>query len=238
MATAWSEIIRLAMVRIEDVRWNDELSISPAIFYRAKSDFVQSAIPMLNQPPKLLLYIQTGLVSPRYESAEWTSTPESTEAEATVRTGITGYELCSVSQMSPDGNTMTQTSIGSSYDAETGEITFPVQTEAGISYSIDFYTDGQFQELSVYMKNLLAMATAVVWDERFNRNWLDMKPKIKDSSFQTINEANFMSKTSERLQNSRMNFYGELRRYEDTCSYLASIPEAARISASFGGDLI
>ena len=46
MATAWSEIIRLAMVRIEDVRWNDELSISPAIFYRAKSDFVNSAIPM------------------------------------------------------------------------------------------------------------------------------------------------------------------------------------------------
>ena len=238
MATAWSEIIRLAMVRIEDVRWNDELSISPAIFYRAKSDFVSSAIPMLNQPPKLLIYLQTGMVPPRYESAEWVSTEKSTVEEATVRTGITGYELCSVSRLSPDGKTMSRTDVGESYDPDTGDITFPVQTEAGIVYSIDFYSDGQFQELSLYMKNLLAMATAVVWDEGFNRNWLDMKPKIKDSSFSTVNEANFMDKASDRLQNSRMNFYGELRRYEDTCSYLARIPEGAQIAAAFGGDLI
>ena len=62
-------------------------------------------------------------------------------------------------------------------------------------------------------------AVCVAWDEDFSRNWLNLQPKIHDSSFSTVNEANYMDKLSLRLRENRQSFNDELHKYEQLCAY-------------------
>lgn len=218
--TGWSEVISAAKLLIDDVRWQKELETSAARFFRAKSDFVRMAIPRLNRPPGLLNFIQSGMVEPVYDSYSWVSTQESTEMETEVSTGMLNYGLCTVSLRSADGLYETPYT-DFNYYPEDGIVEFGIQPEAGLTYEIDFYNDGEFADLSEAQMRLFARAVAVVWDERFERNWLNMQPKIHDSSFSTVNEANYQEKASLRLQRSIQAFEDELRKYEQDCAYRA-----------------
>ena len=122
-------------------RGRDELAINAAQFFRAKSETLQFALPLLNKPPELLQHIEKDMVLPSYDDAVWVSTSDSTLLPTTVQTGKTGYDLCSVSERSEDG-TAYFPYTNATYNSETGEVTFPVQSKAGVEYSIDFYTDG------------------------------------------------------------------------------------------------
>lgn len=217
--TAWSDIISAAMNIIDDIRWTEQLSTNPAQFYRAKSALVSLALPMLSRPVELLQYLQNGMTAPSYDSAEWVSTAGSLLAETVVDTGMIGYELCSVVVRSDDGMSATAYT-DAVYNSETGEITFPRQTTAGVEYDIDFYTDGTFAELSPTMLRLFALAIAVVWDERFERNWLNIQMHLKDASFEVVNESNYMAKTNERLRANQLAFNDELRKFEQDMAYL------------------
>ncbi len=42
---------------------------------------------------------------------------------------------------------------------------------------------------------------------------------VKDSSFNTVNEANYMDKLSLRLRENRQSFNDELHKYEQLCAY-------------------
>ena len=63
------------------------------------------------------------------------------------------------------------------------------------------------------------MAIAIVWDERFSRNWLSITQKIKDSSFDTVNESNYMREVQSRLVTNRQLLNDELRKYEQDLAY-------------------
>ena len=218
MATMWSDVIIAAMQVIEDVRWRDELAINAAQFFRAKSQTVSFAIPMLSKPPELLTYIEKDMVLPEYDDAIWVSTSDSTLLPTTVQTGKIGYELCSVSERSEDGTAYFPYN-DTTYNSETGEVTFPVQSKAGVEYSIDFYTDGEFQTLSLSQVRLFALAIAVVWDECFQRNWLGITAKPHDSSFNPPNESGYMNSSNARYIANKTAFEDELRAYEQKCSY-------------------
>ena len=218
MATAWSEIITAAMQALDDERWREQITVSPAQFYRAKSDSVKFALPLLSSPPELLDYLERDMEMPTYDDAEWTSTEESLSGETAVDTGLTGYELMSCILISADG-TEAVPYTGASYDAETGVVTMPQQAKAGLQYEFDFYTDGSFADLSNSQMRLFALAICVVWDEHFTRSWLNLQPKIHDSSFSTVNEANYIDKSTARLMQNRQNFNDELRKYEQLCAY-------------------
>lgn len=218
--TGWSEVISAANLLIDDVRWQKELEESAARFFRAKSDFVRMAIPRINRPPGLLDFIQSGMTEPQYGSVSWTSDEASTSSETTVDTGMKNYGLCTVALRS--GNGLYETPYSDfTYDPETGAVVFGVQPQAGLDYEIDFYNDGEFADLSEAQMRLFARAIAVVWDERFERNWLNLQPKINDSSFSTVNEANYQEKASLRLQRNIQAFEDELRKYEQDCAYRA-----------------
>lgn len=219
MATAWSDVITAAMQIINDDRWQEQLDINPAQFFRAKSDTLAFALPLLNSPPELLTYLESDIVEPTFASGEWESTEESLTGETQVDTGYTGYDLFSCVIRAGDG-TEWLPYPGAVYDAETGVVTFPQQPESGIVYEYDFYTDGTLPNLSRTQKRLLALAIAVVWDEHFERNFLDITPKIHDSSFSTVNEANYMEKSNRRLHDNRQAFNDELHKYEQMCAYL------------------
>ena len=218
--TGWSEVISAAKLLIDDVRWQRELETSAARFFRAKADFVRMALPRLNRPPGLLHYIQSGMEEPEYGSYSWESTEASTSAATSIATGMYNYGLCTAALRSTDGLYETPYT-DFTYDAVSGVVVFPIQPSAGLQYEIDFYNDGEFPGLSEAQMRLFAKAVAVVWDERFERNWLNMQPKIHDSSFSTVNEANYQEKASLRLQRSVQAFEDELRKYEQDCAYRA-----------------
>jgi hypothetical protein len=220
MATSWAEIDAAAMVLIDDIRLTEQMEISPALYYRRMSLFVQAALPMLSRPPELLEYLTNSVEQPEYTDFEWISTEASTSAETSVETNAVGFDLCScvINEILDDGRVL-QTPYTVTYDAETGVVTFPVQDAEGIVYQLDFYKDGSFKTLSDIQIQLFASAVALVWDERFLQTWLNRTPKINDSSFSTVNEANYTEKTSQAHLRREQSFHEQLKHYEQLCTY-------------------
>lgn len=221
MATSWADIVTASLVQIDDVRLEEQMAVSPAQFYRRMSAIIHQAMPLLSRPPEFLSYLKSGMVEPDYDDYEWVSDDASTEAETSVDTGMTGYALCSVTQrvQHANGTISLLPYAGATYDAETGIVTMPQQESAGIGYDFDFYTDGEYPDLSETQMRLFALAVSVVWDERFSRNWLSMTAKIHDDSFKTVNEANYVQQITKRLHDNRIAFDHEMRAYEQLCAY-------------------
>lgn len=220
MATSWADIVSAAMVQIDDVRLQEQLTVAPAQFYRRMAALIQQAMPLMCRPQELLHYLQDNVTEPEYADAEWTSTQESLNQETTVETGASGYELCSVVKVVNETGMISYIPYpAAQYNAETGSVTFPVQDETGVAYMIDFYKDGSFADLTPTQIRLFALAVAVIWDERFSRNWLNMQQKLKDDSFTTGNEANYIAQITKRMHDNRIAFNDELRSYEQSCAY-------------------
>ena len=219
MATTFSEIVKAATVIIDDVRDREQLSLNPAVFYRRYSGYVESALPLLSRPPELYAFLRDNMVTSTFDESTWTSTPESTYEETEVDTGITGFALCSVIVIYGDGYAEPYEDF--EYDAETGIVTFGVQEAEDTDYQIDFYNDGYFNaDLTPAQIRLFALAISVVWNERFENDWLTIFPKVKDTSFKSANEPGFIGKVTERQLQYRQRFSDELRKYEQDIAYM------------------
>lgn len=223
MGTPWSEVIcNYAMPVMDDVRLIDQMGENPALFFRRMALYMDLAIPMVSRPPELDSYLNYELVKPVYDDMIWRSTSESLEGETTVETTMTGYDLfsCSLREVDESGVVTSTPVSGVTYDPETGAIVFPQQETVGLEYNVDFYTDGSFYyDLTEAQKRLLGLAVGVVWDERFSRNWLNITQKIKDASFDTVNESNYMREVQNRLFMNRHLLNDELRKYEQDVAY-------------------
>lgn len=218
--TNWADIVSAAMVQIDDVRLNEQMQVSPAQFYRRMAAVIMQALPLLSKPPELVTFLKNGMAEAEYDDTEWISTEESLAVETQIATDCLGYDLCScVLRTALPNGTVSLTPVSVEYDAETGVVTMPQQTEVGLDYELDFYADGQFPDLSDAQMRLFALAIAVVWDERFSRNWLNMSMKIHDESFETVNEANYTQQITKRLHDNRIAFNDELRWYEQLVAY-------------------
>jgi hypothetical protein len=207
---------------MDDVRLIDQMGENPALFFRRMALYMDLAIPMVSRPPELDSYLNYELVKPVYDDMIWRSTSESLEGETTVETSMTGYELfsCSLREVDDSGVVTSTPVSGVTYDPETGTVVFPQQEAVGLEYNVDFYTDGSFfYDLTEAQKRLLGLAVGVVWDERFSRNWLNLTMKVKDASFDTVNESNYMREVQNRLFMNRHLLNDELRRYEQDVAY-------------------
>lgn len=222
-----SEIISKALVIIDDIRLTEMLNENATIFYRKMCGYIDLALPMLSRPPELYEFITKNYTASEVSDAAWVSTEESLTQETVIETGVIGYDLMGCTSISTDGATIQPYGEGT-YDSETGEVTFPIQTEVGITYDMDFYKDGYITDLTPTMARLMSMAIAIVWDERLNHNWLNLQPKIKDSSFDTINESNYMDKLTARMKENRIAFNEELRKYEQDIAYKNIVPAIIR----------
>lgn len=215
--TAIAEVITQAMIYIDDIRLQEQLAVNPALFYRRMSDYINAAMPLLSSPPQLFDHVNKEYTAPEYDNYYWTSTDESVTAETVIPTEFIGYDLCSIVSLDVENNATAYTEA--IYDSETGEITFPQQISSGINYEIDFYKDGEVADLTPTMRRLFALAVTIVWDERFSNSWLNITQKIKDSSFQTVNESTYMDKLTNRQKENRQRFQDELRKYEQNSAY-------------------
>lgn len=222
MATKFSEIIKTATVIIDDVRDREQLSLNPAVFYHRYSGYVEAAMPLLSRPPELYMYIRNNTVYSGFAETSWVSTAESMETQAEVDTEKPKFELCSIVKIDSEG--MMTPYKDFTYDAETGRITFGLQEEEGIEYDINFYNDGYVKfDLTPAQLRLFGLAISVVWNERFENDWLNIQPKIKDSSFKSVNEPGFISKLTERQLQYRQRFQDELRKYEQDVAYIGFV---------------
>lgn len=233
MGTSWSEIITdHAMVEIDDVRLIESAREDAAAFMRKMALYMVNAIPLFNMPPEMTDWLETGIVYPQYGDFYWESTAESTTKETQVDTGMKGYELfsCAVVRQDAAGTLSYEPYSAASYDAESGIVTFPAQDGAGISYTLDFYTDGSFaQALTMRQKQILGLCVAAVWDERFyGHNWLNDQMKVKDASFETVNEGTYMEKSSQKHGKNRARLMDALHKYEQDCAHLNVVRRGRR----------
>lgn len=230
MATTVSEVISQALIFINDIRLTEMLRSNPARFYRKMSAYVQIAMPVLNRPPALFKYVQSEYVPATYDSVSWTSTAESTESSLVIPTGRTGYELCSVARRSEDG-TFETPYTDFIYDPETGNITVAQQEAVGINYEVDFYKDGSFADLTYTMMRLFALAVATVWYDNFSNDWLNMQMKIHDSNFDTVNESNYIEKTTAKGKEMKQQLSAELHKYEQDVAYSLKMPKPFQVKS-------
>lgn len=225
MGTTWGEIItNHAMEDIDDVRLAESARQNPAAYMRRMALYMANAIPLFNMPPEMSDWLQEGITMPQYGDFYWESTVESTGQETAVNTGMRGYALfsCSVVTQDAAGNFFYTPYREAVYDAETGAVTFPTQDGAGITYSLDFYTDGTFaHDLTMRQKRILGLCVAAAWDERFyGHNWLNDQMKVKDASFDTANEGTYMRESSAKHTKNRARLMDELHKYEQDCAHL------------------
>lgn len=226
--TSWAEIIATStMPIIDDVRWQEELSLNPAGFYCSKSVMIPLAVAMLNHPPELYEALVQDMVYAEYGDMLWESTAESVTAETSVPTDFVGYDVvsCVIREIDKFGN-VALTPYDITYDAETGSVTFPIQEKEGVEYEVTFYKDGSFAfDLTPAQMRLVGVAIAVVWDERFSRNWLNIQMKLKDATFDTVNESNYITSVQKRLLQNQQWLTSLCRAYEQEITYWDVVPK-------------
>lgn len=231
MATPMAEIIaNYAMVIIDDIRLREQAQINPALYLRRMSLYMDSAIPLFSRPPEVRTYLQNGLVKPTFADAVWIST-EASKSEVTVVPVEAHYEYFSCTKVIFDdaGEASYVLYPDCQYDSENGTVTFPEQSESGVTFTMDFYTDGYFaHDLTETQKRILGFCIAYIWYQRFTTDWLNMQPKIRDKSFEVGPEHAHITANTGRLREIRMQLSEEMKKYEQDCAYYDKIKGAAR----------
>ena len=119
------------------------------------------------------------------------------------------------------------------YDRKNGIATFHATPEEpiqkGTVFNMDFYTDGYFEEnLSGDIMRILGLCFQVVWQMRFNNDWLSIVPKVEDKSFYEQNRANKIKADNERLNQYESSLAGAMRRFEQKLVAKKVIPNFYR----------
>lgn len=198
---------------VDDIRLQELASTNPPLYARKMSQYFIPAIPLFNLPyemPEYLLGTRNNpkFFEPVYDNKRFTISGDKTEPfEIDLGVEYVGYELFSSQILSIKENygvLSTPTNI-CSYDRETGIITVNASVENPIkdntTFDFDFYTDGWFEEdLSPQIMSILAKCFNVIWQTRFNNDWLSNVSKVEDNSFGEQNRSNKENADTKRLE--------------------------------------
>lgn len=234
-------ITEYCSIYVDDIRLSDLAQTNPPLYARRMWAYFKPAISLFNLPVSMPEYLigtpdAPMLTEPAYASNIYTTTEEYNSV-FTVQLGAeyANYELFNCALKTYDNlNNVIYTPVSAVYNKEDGsvEITPPADTSypAGSLFDMDFYTDGSFQNtLSAQIMNILGMCFQVVWQDRFNTDWLSMVSKVEDRSFYEQNRANKVRADTERLEMLRRKLAGEMRRYEQNLYFKKTIPEGENL---------
>lgn len=225
MAVTFSDILtRYAMQEINDEYWNEELALSPARFFRAKSDLLIDSIPLFSRPPEAQEWLS--FQAPTY--GDYLYMAESDQmAPFIIETGMKGYELCSAVIATADATgEVAETAVASDYDPETGNVTIKGNVLEGQQVDMDFYTDGVFDyDLDYEQCHILALCIAYTWMRRFGNDLLNIQPKIRDKTFDIASESAHMTAVTARKKEDRTQLNDALLRYEQNLMRRQTIPQ-------------
>lgn len=211
---------------VDDIRLSDLASTDMPLYARRMYQYLKAGLPLFSIPTEMQEYLlgtesNPKFTEPKFDSTIYTVTEDyNTQFEINLGQDYVGYELCACRVRTIDKTRdVILTPIPVDYNSETGTVTINATADYlilnGTVFDFDFYTDGYFSEtLTPSIMNILGMCFQVVWQDRFNTDWLSMVTKIEDKSFYEQNRANKMKADTERLYQLRQKLYGEMRRYE------------------------
>ena len=217
---------------VDDVRMQELANTNPPLYARKMSQYFIPSIALFNLPSEMPEYLlgtrnNPKFFEPVYDNKRFTTSGEQTKP-FTIDLGeeYNGYELFSAQILSLNGNNgviSTPTNI-CLYDSATGIIQVNASVENPVkdntTFDFDFYTDGWFEEdLTPQIMSILGMCFQVVWQDRFNTDWLSNVAKVEDRSFTEQNRANKMNADTARLNQLRQKLAGEMRRFEQNQYY-------------------
>jgi hypothetical protein len=231
LAVTFSQILtQYVMQEVNDINWTRELEMSPARFFRAKSDTLISSIPLFNRPPEVQSWLT--YTNPSYDDYLY-MVEHNESGPVTIETGKTGYELCSAVLVTTDATGFTAyTPLTADYDIQTGNVTISGSVKSGDKIDIDFYTDGVFDyELTPEMCEIIAQCVGVKWFNRnFGNDWLDNKQKIKDKSFDIGSTSAQMTAVSARKKEIRLALNDRLLHFEQNETMRQGLPRFKKLN--------
>ena len=213
-------------VYVDDIRLQELAETNPPLYARRMYNYLLPAISLFNQPADMQNYFFGTAENPNFTDPQMDSTSylvednENSDFIVPLGASYAGFDLCACQVKTYDDlENVILTPISVSYDSETGNVTVhannqnPVHQDDVLEF--DFYTDGSFKnDLSPEIMNILGMCFMVVWQNRFNTNWLSIVPKIEDKNFFEQNRANKMNADSNKLKNDLRWLNEEMQKFE------------------------
>lgn len=241
--TATAQVITgYCSIYVDDIRLGELASLNPPLYMRKMWGYLQPAISLFNIPAEEQARLvgtndNPKLTAPTFADAQYeVETTQTAPFVIALGDEFTDFELFSVQlkQTDASGDVYYTAVTDAEYDADNGDITINASkdnpSEAGAIYDIDFYTDGYFDaDLTAQEMNILGMCFQVVWQDRFNTDWLSNVSKIEDKSFFEQNRANKITADTKRLDELREKLSTQMRRYEENLYYDKIVPSTNRL---------
>lgn len=226
MGTAFENIECAALTYIKnDLSLEWDLKNRLPVFYRRMWNYMQAAIPLFNKPPVMIARLGE-YTEPEYSDVLFTVSELDENGTFTVKTGLSGFDICSAGVISSDdlGNPQYIPLTAESYDAETGDVVISGAVSVGDEVDIDFYKSGSFSAtLNATECDILAFCIYDVWEHRFDNNALERASKIRDASFTTISEASQTAAGTSRQTAVDSQLFDKLRMYEQNAAYMKTV---------------
>lgn len=228
-------------VYVDDIRLQELAEANPPLYARRMYNYLRPAITLFNQPAHMQEYFFGTSENPQFVDPVMDSTvylvedEESTDFIVPLGAAYSGFDLCACQVKTYDDlDNAILTPIQITYDEASGNVTVHATPKNNVPQNsilvFDFYTDGEFEkDLSPEVMNILGMCFKVVWQNRFNTNWLSMVPKVEDKSFFEQNRANKMNADSNKLQNDVRWLNEELQRFENNLYIRKIVPNSSRV---------
>ena len=240
MATPVLKVItQYCSILIDDINLDALARENMPLYARRMWSYLQAAIPNFTTPSGMIPYLMgtpdsPKLVEPIYGSTKYIPEEDITEnTEITLENGA-GYELfcCKIETIDKRERVILTPTNLVTYNSETGTITFIASEEnpipKGTVFNMDFYTDGYFKEdLSVEIMRILGLCFQVVWQTRFNNDWLSNVSKVEDRSFSEQNRANKEKTDTERLAKYKSDLNSAMRALERNLAIRKTLPPGA-----------
>lgn len=217
-------------VYVDDDRLNELAETDPALYARKMWGYLKPAISLFKNPPEMQDYLvgtknNSKLVEPSYDNTTVVVEETQTSDYAITLCDMYNYDLCVCRVKSLDnvGNVVL-TPFPCTYYPEQSMVVLHATEENPLNANdvldFDFYADGYFvNDLSGDMMNILGLCFQIVWQNRFNTDWLSMVDKLEDKSFTTQNRANKINADSNRLIMLRNQLYDEMKSFEQKLRY-------------------
>ncbi len=235
-------ITQYCSMYVDDIRLQQLAETNAPLYARRMYNYFLPAISLFNQPAGMQEYFfgtpeNPNFVDPLIDTTSYLSEDsETSDFIVPLGSAYAGFDLCACQVKTYDAlDNAVLTPISITYDENSGNVTVhatqenPVAQDAVLEF--DFYTDGEFvKDLTPEIMNLLGMCFKVVWQNRFNTNWLSMVPKVEDKSFFEQNRANKMNADANKLQNDVRWLNEELQKFETNLSIRQVIPIGRRVN--------
>lgn len=222
-------------VYIDDFRLSDLAEYDSPLYSYRMWGYLYAAIPFFDRPfeeqerllgtsenPKLIL--------PKFATVTYTVPAEETQDfEIALGDEYAGYELssCHRRQIDKSGNVFLSPT-DYTYHAESGTVTVKATAQnpmpAGAILDFNFYTDGYFQaDLTLSEMKILGLCFSLVWETRFDQDYLSRVSKVEDKSFFEQNRANKQNADTERYRAVLETLRQEMQTFETRQHYNAAV---------------